>query len=697
MSGQSTYQPQNAAMRWLERRLPIAGLIHSSFVAYPTPRNLNYWWTFGGILSLMLALQIVTGVVLAMHYTPHVDFAFNSVETIMRDVNYGWLLRYLHANGASMFFLAGYIHMFRGMYYGSYKEPREVLWILGVILLLLMIATGFMGYVLPWGQMSFWAATVITNLFSAIPIVGESIVTWLWGGYAVGNPTLNRFYALHYLLPFVIAGVVVLHVWALHVAGQNNPTGIDPKSDKDTVPFTPYATIKDSFAMIVFGVVFAWFVFYIPNYLGHPDNYIPANPDVTPPHIVPEWYYLPFYAILRAIPNKLGGVIALVASIAILAFLPWLDNSRVRSARYRPLYRQFFWLFVIVCVGLGWLGAKPAEGIYVIAARIFTIYYFAHFIIILPLLSRYEKTRPLPNSISEDVLKRKGAIAAGLAGLIALGGLSGFATSAKAAQSEAERLAKADAHAQPPMLSWSFNGPFGIYDQAQLQRGFKVYREVCQACHSMKLLAFRNLSQPGGPGFTPAQVAVIASEYQIKAGPNEQGEMYDRPGLPADYFPPPFPNNEAARAANGGTLPPDFSVLAKARGFERGFPWFIVDIFTQYQAQGPDYITAVLTGYEDPPEGFKLGDGNSYNKYFPGHQIRMPNPLSNGQVSFTDGTPETVEQYAKDVSAFMMWAAEPMLEARKRVGFQVMIFLIVFAGLLYFTKKKVWSSVEGHA
>ena len=697
MSGQSTYQPQNAAMRWLERRLPIAGLMHSSFVAYPTPRNLNYWWTFGGILSLMLGLQIITGVVLAMHYTPHVDFAFNSVESIMRDVNYGWLLRYLHANGASMFFLAAYIHMFRGMYYGSYKEPREVLWILGVILLLLMIATGFMGYVLPWGQMSFWAATVITNLFSAIPIVGELIVTWLWGGFSVGNPTLNRFYALHYLLPFVIAGVVVLHVWALHVVGQNNPTGVEPKSDKDTVPFTPYATIKDSFAMIVFCVLFAWFVFYVPNYLGHPDNYIPANPDVTPAHIVPEWYYLPFYAILRAIPNKLGGVIALVAAIAILAFLPWLDTSRVRSGRYRPLFKFFFWLFVIVCVGLGWLGSKPAEGYYVTAARFFTIYYFAHFIVILPLLSRYEKTRPLPNSISEDVLKHKGLIATGLVGLLVLCGVGGGSTVAKAEESKAEIHKLEDAHLQPPALNWSFNGPFGMYDQGQLQRGFKVYREVCQACHSMKLVAFRNLGQPGGPSFTPAQVAAVAAEYQIKAGPNEQGEMFDRPGQPADYFPPPFPNVEAAKSANGGTAPPDFSVLAKARGFERGFPWFVIDLFTQYQAQGPDYITAVLTGYTDAPEGFKLAEGNYYNKFFPGHQIRMPPPLSKGQVSYTDGSPETVEQYAKDVSAFMMWAAEPSLEARKRLGFQVMVFLIVFAGLLYFTKKKVWSSVEGHA
>jgi quinol-cytochrome oxidoreductase complex cytochrome b subunit len=405
MSGHSTYQPQSRFMQWFESRLPIGGLVHSSFVAYPTPRNLNYWWTFGAILSFMLGVQIVTGIILVMHYTPHVDMAFNSVEHIMRDVNYGWLLRYLHSNGASMFFVAFYIHMFRGLYYGSYKAPREVLWILGVIIYLLMMATGFLGYTLPWGQMSFWGATVITNFFSAIPLVGESITTWLWGGYAVGNPTLNRFFSLHYLLPFVIAGVVVLHVWALHVAGQNNPTGVEPKSDRDTVPFTPYATMKDAFMVVAFCVVFAWFVFYVPNYLGHADNYIQANPGVTPAHIVPEWYYLPFYAILRSIPNKLAGVIAMFGSIAILAFVPWLDTSKVRSANYRPLYRQFFWVFVVVCILLGWLGSKPAEGGYVIGARILTAYYFIHFLIILPLLGLLEKTKPLPQSIYDSVLK----------------------------------------------------------------------------------------------------------------------------------------------------------------------------------------------------------------------------------------------------------------------------------------------------
>ncbi|MDP4594527.1 MAG: cytochrome b/b6, partial [Beijerinckiaceae bacterium] len=401
MSGHSTYVPKSALGRWFESRLPIMGLIHSSFIVFPTPRNLNYWWTFGGILSLMLGVQIITGIVLAMHYTPHTAMAFASVEHIMRDVNWGWFMRYTHANGASMFFVAVYIHMFRGLYYGSYKAPREVLWILGVIIFLLMMATAFMGYVLPWGQMSFWGATVITNLFSAIPVVGESIVTWLWGGFSVDNPTLNRFFSLHYLLPFMIVGVVVLHIWALHVVGQNNPAGVEVKDVKrDTVAFTPYATIKDGSAMVFFMIVFAWFIFFVPNILGHADNYIDANPLVTPAHIVPEWYFLPFYAILRAIPSKLGGVIAMFGSIAILAFLPWLDTSKVRSASFRPVYKVLFWAFVLVCVALGYLGAKPAEGGYVTASRIMTFFYFSFFAI-LPFLGWFEKTKPVPASIAD--------------------------------------------------------------------------------------------------------------------------------------------------------------------------------------------------------------------------------------------------------------------------------------------------------
>ncbi len=413
MHHESTYKPGTALERWLDKRLPIVRLGYDSFIDFPTPKNLNYWWTFGGILAVCLVIQILTGVILAMHYTPHKDFAFDSVEHIMRDVNYGWLMRYVHANGASMFFLAVYIHMFRGLYYGSYKEPREMLWILGVVIFLLMMATAFMGYVLPWGQMSFWGATVITNILGAIPVIGESIRTLLWGGPSVDNPTLNRFFSLHYLLPFAIAGVVVLHIWALHIPGNNNPAGIEVKNvKKDTVPFHPYYTVKDGFAIVLFLILFAVFVFFNPNGLGHPDNYIEANPLSTPAHIVPEWYFLPFYAILRAITfnigpisSKLGGVIAMFGSIGVLFILPWLDTSKVRSMRYRPTAQLWFVLFVIDCIFLGWLGGQPAEGVYVVLAQIATAFYFAFFLIILPLLGVLETPRALPKSISESVLK----------------------------------------------------------------------------------------------------------------------------------------------------------------------------------------------------------------------------------------------------------------------------------------------------
>jgi len=404
MSGPTKYQPTSAFGKWFHERLPIVAFTKDHALDFPTPKNLNYWWTFGGILAVMLVVQIVTGVVLVMHYTPQVDMAFGSVEHIMRDVNYGWLMRYLHMNGASMFFIAVYIHMFRGMYYGSYKAPREVLWMIGVIIYLLMMATAFMGYVLPWGQMSFWGAKVITNLFSAIPFVGPNVTTWLWGGYSVDNPTLNRFFSLHYLLPFVLAGIVILHIWALHVPGNNNPTGISVKSDKDTVPFHPYYTIKDGFAIVAFLVVYALFVFYAPNYMGDPVNYVPANPLATPAHIKPEWYYLPFYAILRSIPNKLLGVTAMFSSILILLALPWLDTSRVRSGKYRPIFKLEFWVFGLVCIALGFIGSKPPEGSYVVWGQVLTIYYFAHFIIVLPLIGLLEQPKPTPNSISEDVL-----------------------------------------------------------------------------------------------------------------------------------------------------------------------------------------------------------------------------------------------------------------------------------------------------
>jgi ubiquinol-cytochrome c reductase cytochrome b subunit len=407
----SSYEPKTGIGKWFDDRLPLPRLMYDSFIAYPVPRNLNYAYAFGGILAIMLVIQIVTGVVLAMHYTGSTAEAFASIERTVRDVNGGWIFRNLHANGASFFFVAVYIHIFRGMYYGSYKQPRELLWILGCIIFLLMMATAFMGYVLPWGQMSFWGATVITGFFTAIPVVGEWVQQLLLGGFAVDNPTLNRFFALHYLLPFMIAGVVILHVWALHVTGQTNPTGVEVKSKTDTVAFTPYATTKDAFALIVFLGIYFYFVFYLPNFLGHPDNYIPADSLKTPAHIVPEWYFLPFYAILRAvtfnigpIDSKLGGVLAMFGSIVMLFLLPWLDTSKVRSATYRPWYKMFYWLFVANAIFLGWLGSRPAEPEYTMMAQASMTFYFGFFLVILPLLSRYEVTKPTPNSITEAVL-----------------------------------------------------------------------------------------------------------------------------------------------------------------------------------------------------------------------------------------------------------------------------------------------------
>jgi len=400
----STFQTNSKAIKWIEARLPLISFLHESLVVYPTPKNLNYWWNFGSLAGIALVIQIVTGIVLSMHYTPHVSLAFNSVEHIMRDVNYGWLLRYLHANGASMFFIVVYVHICRGLYFGSYKAPREILWWLGLVIFLLMMATAFMGYVLPWGQMSFWGATVITNLFSAFPVVGKSIVTWLWGGFSVDNATLNRFYSLHFLLPFAILGVVVLHIVALHTSKSNNPLGIDIKGPQDTLPFHPYYTVKDMFGLGVFLTVFSLFVFFAPNYMGHPDNYIPANPLVTPAHIVPEWYFLPYYAILRSVPDKLGGVVLMFGSILLMFAMPWLDFSRVRSARFRPIYKQAYWLFVINAVILGWIGGQPPEGMYIVIGRIATAYYFIHLLVLVPLISLFERPLPLPESISNAVL-----------------------------------------------------------------------------------------------------------------------------------------------------------------------------------------------------------------------------------------------------------------------------------------------------
>ncbi len=408
MAGLHKSEFENPVINWVDSRLPIFTMMQKEYGVFPTPKNFNYFWNFGALAMVTLMIMIVTGIFLAMNYTAHTSMAFDSVQRIMRDVNYGWLIRYVHANGASMFFLVTYIHIFRGLYYGSYKAPRELLWILGVVILLIMMGTAFFGYVLPWGQMSYWGATVITNLFSAIPIVGEPIVTWLWGGFSVANPTLNRFFSLHYLLPFVLIGIVFLHIAALHVTGSNNPLGIDVKTPQDTLPFHPYYTVKDSVGLCVFLMIFAFFVFFMPNFFGAADNEIPANPLVTPAEIVPEWYLLPFYAILRSVPSKLGGVLMMFGSIGLLFVVPWLDTSPVRSCKFRPVYKWFLGLLVIACVVLGMVGAHRPEGIWVALGRIGTIYYFAHFLVVLPLLGKLERPLPLPESISKPVLPRGG-------------------------------------------------------------------------------------------------------------------------------------------------------------------------------------------------------------------------------------------------------------------------------------------------
>ena len=423
------YEPKSAFAKWFHARLPIMSVAYDTLMI-PTPKNLNWMWIWGVVLAFALVLQIVTGIVLAMHYTPHADIAFASIEHIMRNVNGGWAMRYLHANGASLFFFAAYLHIFRGLYYGSYKPPREISWIIGMLLYALLMATAFMGYVLPWGQMSFWAATVISGLFGAIPGIGDAIQSWLLGGPAVDNPTLNRFFSLHYLLPFVIFGFVALHIWGFHTTGNNNPSGVEVRreskeiAERDTVPFWPYFVIKDLFALAVILVVFFAIVGFMPNYLGHPDNYIEANPLATPEHIVPEWYFLPFYAILRAftsdvwvvqltsfitggiIDAKFFGVMAMFGSIVVLALVPWLDTSMVRSGRYRPMFKWWFALLALDFVVLTWAGSRPAEGIYAIISLAGATYWFLYFLVILPLLGVLEKPLERPVTVEEDFDQR---------------------------------------------------------------------------------------------------------------------------------------------------------------------------------------------------------------------------------------------------------------------------------------------------
>ena len=586
MSGPSTYVPKSAIGRWFESRLPMMGLAHSSFVAYPTPRNLNYMWAFGAILSFMLVAQIVTGVVLAMHYVPSATEAFGSINHIMRDVNYGWLVRYMHTNGATLFFLACYIHMFRGIYYGSFKAPRELLWIIGVVIYFLMAATAFLGYVLPWGSMSFAGATVITNLLSAIPLVGTAITYWLWGGYAVGDPTLNRFFSLHYLLPFVIVGAVGLHVWALHVAGQNNPDGVEVKNaERDTVAFTPYATIKDVFALSVWLIVYAWLIFYIPNYVLDADNSNIANPLATPAHVVPEWYLLPFYAILRADSEQAHGRDCAVC----------IDRHSRVPAVARPFAGQvgqvpphLSLLLLGVCRDLHWSrmarlpGADrgPDADRALSHCRIFRLLPCDHAVAQLHREDKADSGFDRGRRTSQEGGRRRGSPgvngdrsqgktlmirfkSAALASAVLALSFGGFAL----AQEEVDQP-------KPPRQEWSFAGMFGTYDQAQLQRGFQVYREVCSNCHALSI-PFRALADPDGPGYSEDQVKTLAASYQVtNAEPNDKGEIFKRPGTPADLIPRPeaYPNDQAA-AAVFGKAPPDMDLsprLASTSGDSRG-------------------------------------------------------------------------------------------------------------------------------
>lgn len=366
----------------------LIAVVDNHIIDYPSPINLTYFWSFGALAGVCLVLQLITGIFLAMYYTPHIDYAFNSVEFIMRDINNGWLIRYLHANGASMFFIVVYSHMFRGIYYGSYMPPREMLWCSGVIIFILMMGTAFMGYVLPWGQMSFWGASVITRLVTVIPFAGDAIVEWFWGGYTISNPTLKRIFSLHYLLPFIIAALVIIHIALLHKDGSSNPLGVESNSDK--IPFYPYFYVKDLFAFMCFLVFFSIILFYYPNMLGHPDNYIPANPLKTPLHIVPEWYFLPFYAILRSIPSKVGGVIGMFGAIVVLLLLPYINTSKIRSATFRPVFRFLFWFLFMDFILLGWLGQAPIEQPFVIISQLATFFYFVYFIIIFPIIGIIE-------------------------------------------------------------------------------------------------------------------------------------------------------------------------------------------------------------------------------------------------------------------------------------------------------------------
>ncbi|MBT3048017.1 MAG: cytochrome b N-terminal domain-containing protein [Candidatus Thiodiazotropha sp. (ex Codakia orbicularis)] len=406
-------------MGWIDDRYPMTKVWNEHLAQYYAPKNFNFWYFMGSLALLVLVIQIVTGVWLAMSYKPDAEQAFGSVEYIMRDVEWGWLIRYLHSTGASAFFVVIYLHMFRGLMYGSYRKPRELLWIIGVIIYLAMMATAFFGYLLPWGQMSYWGAQVIVNLFSAVPVIGPDLGVWVRGDYVISDATLNRFFALHFLLPFILAALVFIHIVALHKVGSNNPDGIEikkgPKGNRwsdsapaDGIPFHPYYTVKDIAGVAGFLFLFAAVVFFAPEmggyFIEHP-NFEPANPLKTPEHIAPVWYFTPFYAILRAVPSIAGsafpGVVAMFASILIMFFLPWLDRSPVKSIKYKGmLYKVILWIFVLDFIMLGYLGVKPTTDLYKLMAQIGTIYYFAFFLL-MPIYSKIDKTKPVPERVTE--------------------------------------------------------------------------------------------------------------------------------------------------------------------------------------------------------------------------------------------------------------------------------------------------------
>ncbi|EJF83998.1 hypothetical protein MCU_00666 [Bartonella elizabethae Re6043vi] len=408
------YCPKNALSRWFDKRFPLPRFFYNAFVIFPVPRNLNYFYTFGGILTLMLLSQLLTGLVLSLHYVPDIHLAFETGERFRREGQFGWLFRPWHSVGSSFFFIAVYIHLARGLYYGSYKNMREMVWITGIFIYIIMMAIAFFGYVLVWGMMSISAASVIAGLLKTIPLVGVWLHETLLGGYGVGQPTLNRFYVFHYVLSFVLLLFVGLHIWAIHCVGQGNPTGLAVQSDKETVPFSPYALIKDIFAITVFLIFFAWFLFYMPDYMGQAENYSVADPLKAPLRVVPEWYFLPFYAMLRAITFDIGifsstfvGFVLFVSSILVLIFVPWLDRSKICSARYRPIYKIFFWALVFDVVFLGWLGSREISDRILLWTQLATIYYFIFFLVILPILPTFEKSRPLPSSIMQDLQQEK--------------------------------------------------------------------------------------------------------------------------------------------------------------------------------------------------------------------------------------------------------------------------------------------------